>query len=210
MIPFILGPQWAPGATIHQRHIGLAIWCVMGPQWAVGATVWTRGKSMSLQAFCIPSEPLEPLPEPHSRLAISEHSASPCSEPQEPLYEPHVKLPLYGHSGSTVSSGSHYLSLSCISSHSKFSGSPVSHRSHYMNHMSIEPVGDILRPQWALGSTVCKSHVHVAILIILCPQWATGAIIWIIIHECHVGWAIIDLGPQWALRATTWATCRSR
>ena len=41
------------------------------------------------------------------------------SEPQEPLYEPHVKLPLYGHSGSPVSSGSHYLSPTCASSHSQ-------------------------------------------------------------------------------------------
>ena len=39
------------------------------------------------------------------------------SEPQEPLYEPHAKLPLYGHSGPPVITGSHCISLSCTSSH---------------------------------------------------------------------------------------------
>ena len=56
-------------------------------------------------------------------------------------------------------------------------------------------------------ATVYQHYLH---LRVLGPQWATGATKWII-HERHVGWAIVDLlDPHWALRATIWTTCRSR
>ena len=126
--PVILGPQWAPGASKHQRHIGPAILCVLGPQWAVGATIWTRGKSMSLQVFWVSSEPQEPLYEPHACLAISRYSASPVSHrshymnlvysylytgildpqlPHIPIYHHHVHLAIPTLSGSPVSHRSH-------------------------------------------------------------------------------------------------------
>ena len=98
--PFFLRPQWAPGAIVYQRHVHLAILRVPGPQWATGATIWTTCLSSYFWAFCGPSEP------------------------QEPLYEPHAKLHLYGYSGSPVSSGSHCISPSCTSSHSQAVGVP--------------------------------------------------------------------------------------
>ena len=59
-------------------------------------------------------------------------------------------------------------------------------------------------------ATVYQHYLHLDILRVLGPQWATGANEWII-HERHVGWAIVDLlDPHWALRATIWTTCRSR
>ena len=68
IILVFLGPNWAPGATIHQRRISLAIWCVLILQWAVGATAWTTFPSVYYWAFCIPSDPQEPLYEPHAKL----------------------------------------------------------------------------------------------------------------------------------------------
>ena len=70
IIPVILGPHWALGATIHQRHVDLAMLWVLGPQWAAGAIVWTTGKLMYLRAFWVPSESKEPLYEPHESLKI--------------------------------------------------------------------------------------------------------------------------------------------
>ena len=59
-------------------------------------------------------------------------------------------------------------------------------------------------------ATVYQHYLHLDILRVLGPQWATGATKWIL-HERHVGWAIVDLlDPHWALRATIWTTCRSR
>ena len=59
-------------------------------------------------------------------------------------------------------------------------------------------------------ATVYQHYLHLDILKVLGPQWATGATKWII-HERHVGWANVNLlDPHWALRATIWTTCRSR
>ena len=164
----ILGPQLALGATIYNRHVHLVITRLSGSPISRRSHYMNHMSNSHFQTFCVPSEP---------HLSYFWAFWGP-SEPQEPLYEPHAKLHLYGHSGSPVSFGSHEISPSCTSRHSQSvgvwaigatrwticgsglfrtfgdpieprghcisvsctsrhfnsSGSSVSHRSHYMNY----------------------------------------------------------------------------
>ena len=107
---------------------------------------------------------------------------------------------------SPASPGNHHISKFCTSNHSGRTGSPVSHRSHYMRHAMIYPFPDILFRQWALGATSYQCHVHVEVRCIMCPHWAPGAPM--LQNPLHL--AILDvLGPLWAIWATIWTTSRS-
>ena len=116
------------------------------------------------------------------------------NDPWEPLYV------------SPVSPGNHHISKFCTSNHSGHTGSPVSHRSHYIRHAMIYPFPDILFRQWALGATSYQCHVHVDVRCIMCPHWAPGAPM--LQNTLHL--AILDVpDPLWAIWATIWTTSRS-
>ena len=84
--------------------------------------------------------------------------------------------------------------------------SPVSHRSHYMNHAKIYPFSDVLCPQWALEATSYQCHIHQAARCTMCPHWAPGATR--LQRPLHI--AISDVpGLLWAIGATIWTTSRS-
>ena len=130
---------------------------------------------------------------------------------------------------SPLSPGSHFISMSYTSSQSmhyvsplspgsqqastpitftyfRCSRSPVSHRSHYMNHANIYPFSDVLCPQWALRATSYQYHIHLAAWCIMCPHWALGATR--LQRPLHI--AISDVpGLLWAIGATIWTTSRS-
>ena len=75
--------------------------------------------------------------------------------------------------------------------------SPVSHRSHYMNHTKIYPFSDVSCPQWAMGATSYQCHIHLAARCTMCPHWAPGATR--LQHPLHL--AISDVpGPLWAIQ----------
>ena len=73
-----------------------------------------------------------------------------------------------------LSPGSHQTSTPFKFSWLRRSGSPVSHRSHYMNQVKIYPFSDVLCPHWALGATSCQCHIHIAVRCTICPHWAPG------------------------------------
>ena len=84
--------------------------------------------------------------------------------------------------------------------------SPMSHRSHYMNHAKIYPFSDDLCPQWALGATSYQCLIHLAVRCTMCPHWALGATR----LQRSFYLAISDVpGRLWAIGATTWTTSRS-
>ena len=84
--------------------------------------------------------------------------------------------------------------------------SPVSHRSHNMNHAKIYPFSDDVCPQWALGATSYQCLIHLAVRCTMCPHWAPGASR----LQRPFYLAISDVpGRLWAIGATTWTTSRS-
>ena len=110
------------------------------------------------------------------------------------------------HYVSSLSPGSHQASTPFIFSWLRRSRSPVSYRSHYMNHAKIYPFSDDLCPQWALGATSYQCHIHIAVRCTMCPHWAPGATRFQ--RPLHLGNSDV-LGPLWAIGATIWTTSRS-
>ena len=110
------------------------------------------------------------------------------------------------HYVSPLSPGSNQASTPFTFSYFGCSRSPVSHRSHYMNHVKIYPFSDILCPQWALGATSYQCLLHLANRCTMCPHWAPGATR--LQRPLHL--PILDVpGPLWAIGATIWITPRS-
>ena len=174
-------PHWAPGATRPQCPLHLAISDVLGLLWAIGATIWTTPISTHFQTIYVPNEPWEPL---HINVIYIWPLYALCV-PIEPREPPGFNTFTFSYFGSR---------------------SPVSHRSHYMNHVKIYPFSDVLCPQWALGATLYEYHIHLAARCTMCPHWAPGATR--LQHPLHL--AISDVpGPLWAIGATIWITPRS-
>ena len=110
------------------------------------------------------------------------------------------------HRVTPLSPGSHQTSTPFKFSWLRRSSSPVSHRSHYMNHVKIYPFSDVLCPQWALGATSYQCLINLANRCTMCPHWAPGATR--LQRLLHL--PISDVpGPLWAIGATTWTTSRS-
>ena len=110
------------------------------------------------------------------------------------------------HYVSPLSPGSHQVSTPFTFNYFGRSRSPVSHMSHYMNHVKIYPFSDVLCPQWALGATSYQCHIYPAAWCTMCPHWAQGATR--LQRLLHL--PISDVpGPLWAIGATTWTTSRS-
>ena len=110
------------------------------------------------------------------------------------------------HYVSPLSPGSQQVSTPFIFSYFGRSRSPVSHRSHYMNHVKIYPFSDILCPQWALRATSHKCNIHLANRCTMCPHWAPGANR----LQCPLHLPISDVPcPLWAIGANMWITPRS-
>ena len=102
--------------------------------------------------------------------------------------------------------GSHQASTPFTFTYFRRSRSPVSHRSHYMNHAKIYPFSHVLCPQWALGATSYQCHIHLATRCTMCPHWAPGATK--LQRPLHI--AISDVpGLLWAIGTTIWTTSRS-
>ena len=110
----------------------------------------------------------------------------------------HIVAPM-----SSLSPGSHQASTPFTFTHFRRSRSPVSHRSHYMNHAKIYPFSDVSCPQWAMGATPYQCHIHLAARCTMCPHWAPGATR--LQHPLHLAVP----GPLWAIGVTIWITPRS-
>ena len=155
------GPQWTTGATIwimHKWQVGLSHCKPFWSHWALRATIWTTCRTRPFLSFWVLSEPRE-----HQRhigpailcvlgpqwavgatvwtrgKSMSLQVFWVSSEQQEPLYEPHACLAI-----------------------SRYSASPVSHRSHYMNPMYSYLYTGILDPQLP-HIPIYHHHVHLAI-----------------------------------------------
>ena len=85
------------------------------------------------------------------------------------------------HYVSSLSPESHQDSTPVTFSYSGRSRSPVSHRSHYMNHVKIYPFSYSLCPRWAIGATLYQCHVLTA-QCVMCPHWAPGPSYFIILY----------------------------
>ena len=189
----VLSPQCALGSTIYQCYVHLAVQCIIHPHWASGATILQHHVHLAIPGVLGPQWAIGATIWTTSR---SSHFRTFCvpNEPWEPLYV------------SPVSPGNHHTSKFCTSSHSGRTGSPVSHRSHYMSHAMIYPFPDILFWQWAMEATSYQCHVHVDVRCIMCPHWALGAPM----LQNPLQIAILDVpGPLWAIWATIWTTSRS-
>ena len=86
------------------------------------------------------------------------------------------------HYVSPLSAGSQQASTPFTSSYFGRSRSPVSHRSHYINHVKIYPFSDILSPQWAPGATLYQCHVLPTVQCAMWPHWAPGPPYFIILY----------------------------
>ena len=110
------------------------------------------------------------------------------------------------HYVSQLSPGSHQASTPFTFTHFRRSRSPVSHRSHYMNHAKIYPFSDVSCPQWALEATSYQCHIHLAARCTMYPHWASGATR--LQHPLHIAKSDV-LGLLWAIEATIWTTSKS-
>ena len=159
----VLSPQCALGATLYQCYVHLAAQCIIHPNWASGATILQQPVHLAIPGVLGPQWAIWATIWTMSR---SSHFRMFCvpNEPWEPLYV------------SPVSPGNHHISKFCTSNHSGRTGSPVSHRSHYMRHAMIYPFPDIVFWQWALGATSYQCHVHVDVRCIMCPPYSPGSL----------------------------------
>ena len=135
----------SPGATRLQRPLHLPISDVPGPLWAIGATICITPRSIHFQTFHVPNS--------HGSHFISMSYTSGCSM----------------HYVSPLSPGSHQASTPFTFSYFGRSRSPVSHRSHYMNHAKIYPFLDVSCPQWALEGTLYQCPIQPAVRCTTCP-----------------------------------------
>ena len=106
------------------------------------------------------------------------------------------------HYVSPLSPGSHQASTPFTFSYFGCSRSPVSHRSHYINHVKIYPFSDILCPQWALGATSYQCLIHLARE----PpgKWIDLGVIHILAPMAHRGHGTSEIGKfkgHWSLVA---------
>ena len=150
---------------------------------------WTSSHS---PAVWFTSEPNNPLDEPYVNPVISRHSASPVS-PRATVYQHYLHLDILRVLGPQWATGAtkwiihersrSFLSLwvlselqeplyitSCRYRHFMNSGSPVSHRSHCMNHRYIDVFAGFLCPQWAVGATIWTTWIPSYLWVFLIPS----------------------------------------
>ena len=107
------------------------------------------------------------------------------------------------HSGSTLSHRRFYMnhiSMTCRFSHSRLSSSPVSHRSQFIYDLftSLPGIMDASEPWELQCHSLFHAHGNLAIQGVICPHRALGDII----YQCSLHLAILDvLCPPWALGA---------
>ena len=198
--------------TLHQP-VHLVIPGLLGPQWAIGATISSPdlaiyGRSVSpmsprsyfISMVCTTSHGMHYASNRGQHLSkfyTSSHSGcsgSPVSRRSHCMSYIRISsvldvlCPQSAHlttmacvsshsmcNVSPVSPGGHHTSTSWTSSHAGPSGAPVSPGSHYMNHIKIYPFSDVLCPHWALGATSCQCHIHIAVRCTMCPHRAPAA-----------------------------------
>ena len=145
------------GANLYKKIIHLAIQGILGPQWAVGTIIWATSGSIHYWMFCVHNESQWPtgaticiIHEWHIGWAVV-YLLDPHWPLRATIHQHHVDLAILWVLSAQWAVGALYEPEvnRCRCRHSE---SPVSHRSHYMNDLSIIPV--ILGPQWATGATI--------------------------------------------------------
>ena len=120
-IQCVMCPQWALGATILRYHVHPVTLSALVLQWVLGATMWTTSRWIDFQMVYVPNEPWKPVSMSYTS-SRSMHYVSPLSP--------------RSYQASTLFTFSYF----------GRSRSPVSHRSHYINHVKIYPFSDIIVP----------------------------------------------------------------